>query len=132
MVDREADEHESEDPRHRGGGSELQVHVRLVEDVQVGDLGVAGAAGHGQDEGGVHPGPDEDADELDEVGLGTYALCDECVSRLTPVADDRAEARDSGETRTVQHRVGRTLPNESRQPSWCDDGLDDAVIGSLP
>lgn len=24
------------------------------------------------------------------------------------------------------------LPNESRQPSWCDDGLDDAVIGSLP
>ena len=44
----------------------------------------------------------------------------------------RAEARDSGETRTTQHRVGRTLPNESRQPSWCDDGLDDAVIGSLP
>lgn len=24
------------------------------------------------------------------------------------------------------------LPNESRQPSWADDGLDDAVIGSLP
>ena len=32
----------------------------------------------------------------------------------------------------AQHRVERTLPNESRQPSWCDDGLDDAVIGSLP
>ena len=24
------------------------------------------------------------------------------------------------------------LPNKSRQPSWADDGLDDAVIGSLP
>lgn len=24
------------------------------------------------------------------------------------------------------------LPNEFRKPSWCDDGLDDAVIGSLP
>lgn len=24
------------------------------------------------------------------------------------------------------------LPNESRQPSLADDGLDDAVIGSLP
>ena len=34
--------------------------------------------------------------------------------------------------KAAQHRVGRTLPNESRQPSWCDDGLDDAVIGSLP
>ena len=24
------------------------------------------------------------------------------------------------------------LPTESRQPSWAADGLDDAVIGSLP
>ena len=36
------------------------------------------------------------------------------------------------ELEAAQHRVERTLPNESRQPSWCDDGLDDAVIGSLP
>ena len=38
----------------------------------------------------------------------------------------------------IKHTVKRLtpravdLPNESRQPSWCDEGLDDAVIGSLP
>ena len=52
---------------------------------------------------------DEDADELDEVGLGTYALCDECASRLTPVAPDRVDARagdGAGETRAAGEHDG--------------------------
>ena len=55
------------------------------------------------------------------------------VRRPTSVASGAAiTPAGEGETRTVQHRVERTLLNESRQPSWWDDGLDDAVIGSLP
>jgi hypothetical protein len=45
---------------------------------------------------------------LGEVEL----VSDECAGGLTPLAVD--------------------LPTESCQPSWADDGLDDAVIGSLP
>jgi len=44
---------------------------------------------------------DED-DELDEVGFGTYALCDECVSRLTPVAPDRACAPGSDDENSTR------------------------------
>ena len=37
---------------------------------------------------------DEDLDDYDEPGPGTHALCDECVSRLTPVAAEDACAPD--------------------------------------
>ena len=36
------------------------------------------------------------------------------------------------EERAAQQLRAVDLPTESRQPSWADDGLDDAVIGSLP
>ena len=36
---------------------------------------------------------DEDLDDYDEPGPGTHALCDECVSRLTPLQADAAGSK---------------------------------------
>ena len=59
---------------------------------------------------------DEDTVTLD----GTFSLADleEIILRMKSKSAQQLRAVD--------------LPTESRQPSWADDGLDDAVIGSLP